>query len=112
MDLKSLTQLGRVEKEVEINGFKFKLHTLNVSEQHSALVGVPDDLKDDAARMIRLQQEVLVNAIDTINGESVGKEDLRKALTELQPRILSKLFSEYSELIKEQDTVLEALKKN
>ena len=112
MDLKSLTQLGRIEKEVEIQGFKFKLHTLSVSEQHNALTGIPDEIKDDAARMIKLQQEVLVQATDAINGESVGKEDLRKTYAELQPKILGKLFTEYSDLMKEQDKILAELKKN
>ena len=112
MDLKALTQLGRLEKEVEIGGFKIKLHTLSVAGQHNALVGIPDDLKDDAARLLKLQQEVLVQATDTINGESVDKKDLRATYAELQPKILGRLFTEYSELMKEQDKVLETLKKN
>ncbi len=112
MDLKSLAQLGRVEKEIEIQGFKFKLHTLSVSDQQGALLSIPDGVKDEAVRLLKLQEAILVFATDTINEESVDKKKLQEIYSSLQPKVLSYIFSKYSELTKDQDVVLGELKKN
>lgn len=111
MDLKSLTQLGRVEKEVVVNGFKIKLHSLTVADQQKVLLNVSEEMKDDTARLLQLQKAILVYAVDSINGEVVPKEDLQKLFEELQPAILSNLFSAYLEIVEEQSKVLDELKK-
>lgn len=113
MDLTSLKQLGRIEKEVEIAGFKFLLHTLTVAEQENAfeaVSGTPDS--NGIVDVLKTQRALLVEATSSINGESIAKEELQKAYTEIQPRVLNQLFTIYRELTKEQEEVLGELKKN
>jgi hypothetical protein len=112
MDLKSLSQLGRIEKEVEVQGFKFKLHTLSATDQENAVLSIPKDVEDDTVRLLKLQRAVLVQATDAINGESVDKKDLEQVYSEIQPKILSRLFGEYAEMMKSQDDLIGELKKN
>ena len=112
MDLKSLTQLGRVEQEVEIApDFKFKIHTLSVGEQQKALLSISQEITDETAKLLQLQKAVLVYATDSINGEVIEKDKLQSLYTEVQPVILSKLFESYVTLSDTQGKVLEELKK-
>lgn len=114
MDLNSLRQLGRIEKEVEISGFKFKIHTLTVAEQENAFGSVKSDSPDMSGivEILRTERALLVEATSEINGEPVDKEELQKVYTEVQPKVLSTLFKTYQDLMKEQDEVLGELKKN
>jgi len=110
-DLRSLTQLGRVEKEIEIGSFKVKLHTLTVADQQKALLSISEEIKDDTARLFQMQKAILVYATDSINGEVVEKDKLHELYNELQPVVLSNLFSGYLELVDEQSKILDELKK-
>ena len=110
-DLRSLTQLGRVEKEIEIGSFKVKLHTLTVADQQKALLSISEEIKDDTARLFQMQKAILVYATDSINGEVVEKDKLNELYNELQPVVLSNLFSGYLELVDEQSKILDELKK-
>lgn len=111
MELKSLAQLGRVEKEVDITKeLKVKFHTLSVAEQQNVFLNVPETLTDEA-RISHIQVAVLAQAIDTINGEPVDKTKLAEQLRNMQFRLLAEMFDAYAALAEEQNTVLDELKK-
>ena len=111
MDLKALIQLGRVEKEVNIGSFKIKIHTLTVADQQKALLSISEEIKDDSAKLLQMQKAILVYATDSINGEVVEKDKLQEVYNELQPAVLSNLFSNYLELVDAQSKILDELKK-
>lgn len=111
MDLNSLAQLGRVEKEVEITkDLKVKFHTLSVVEQQNIFPNVPETVTDDA-RISYIQVAILTQAIDAVNGEPVDKTKLAEQLKNMQFRVLAELFDAYAALSQEQNTVIEELKK-
>ena len=114
MDLTSLKQLGRIEKEVELGGYKFKLHTLTVAEQEDtfAVVSETAEASSGLVDVLKTQRSLLVQATSSINGESVSKKELEQLYTEIQPRVLNKLFEVYRSLTKEQEEILGELKKN
>lgn len=112
MALDSILKLGRIEKEYEVfKDFKVKLHTLTAQEQQEALSSVPDKIQDDVTRFSFLQQALVVQATDKINGETHSKEELRKFYGELQNSLLQSVFNHYLELINEQNTTFDELKK-
>lgn len=111
MELKSLEQLGRVEKEVEITkDLKIKFHTLSVAEQQKVFLTVPETLTDEA-RISHIQVAILAQAIDAVNGESVDKTKLTEQLRGMQFRLLAEFFDAYAALAEEQNIVLDELKK-
>ena len=112
VDIESLAKLGRVDKEIEVNkDLKIKIHTLSASEQQSALTSVPQDSPSEFARLSHLQHAVLAQAIDEINGEKVGKDQIKKILGVLQASLVADIFTQHSLLTQEQDKILEELKK-
>jgi hypothetical protein len=112
MDLKSLAQLGRIEKEVEVNKeLRVKLHTLSTIEQQIALSSVPEAVENVTARFTYLQVAVLIQATDAVNGESVTKEQAKELYDNVQYNILSEIFTAYSDVAGEQTKVMEELKK-
>jgi len=112
MDIKSLAQLGRIEKEVEINKeLHVRLHTLSVTEQQIALSSVPEAVENVTARFTYLQASILTQATDAVNGESITKEQAKELYDNMQYNILSDLFTAYSEVAGEQSKIMEELKK-
>ena len=112
MDIKTLSQLGRVEKEIELNKeLRVKLHTLSALEQQTALSSVPENIENVAARFAMLQVSVLTQAVDSINGEAISKDQAKELFNTMQYSILSDLFTAYSEMSNEQTQVMEELKK-
>jgi hypothetical protein len=112
MSLDTLSKLGRVEQEFEIiNGLTVKLHTLSAVEQQQALASVPDAVNDDIAKFYHLQQALLVYATDSINGQVLSKDDLRKLYGEMQNAIFQAIFEKYNALAEEQNKLIEDLKK-
>lgn len=112
VDIESLAKLGRVEKEIEVNkGLKIKIHTLSALEQQTALTSVPQDAPSEFARLSHLQHAVLVQAVEEVNGEKISKDQSKKLFGALQASLVSDIFTQHSLLSKEQDAVLEELKK-
>lgn len=112
MDLVSLAQLGRIEKEVQIGTFSIKLHTLSTAEQQKAMLSIPEQLKDEAIRSLQLQIAILSLATEHINNQKLDQKSLYDLFSGLQPQVLSTIFDEYLLMIQEQEKVLGELKKN
>ena len=112
IDIDSLAKLGRIEKVLEINkDLKVKVHTLSASEQHEALSSIPTDDSSEFIKVARLSHSVLVLATDEINGEKVTKDEASNAYSVMQASLVSDIFTAQQSLSKDQDKVLEALKK-
>jgi hypothetical protein len=112
MDLKSLAQLGRIEKEFEVvPGVKVKFHTLSVVEQQKALASIPDNVLDDNARWAYMQQAILVHATDSVNDQKPELAALRELYGTMQYSILVEFFTRYLEVVADQNSILDELKK-
>ena len=113
MDLKSLSQLGRIEKEFELApGVKIKLHTLSVMDQQKALLDIPEGVaQDESARFLQMQQAILVYATDSVNDEKLTLEQAKELYSGIQYPVLIELFNRYLEAAGEQSKILEELKK-
>ena len=112
MDIKSLAQLGRIEKEIEVNKeLRVKLHTLSAIEHQMALASVPETVENVTARFTFLQVGVLVQATDMVNGEVVTEAQAKELYENMQYNMLSDIFTAYSEIANDQAKVMEELKK-
>jgi hypothetical protein len=112
MSLTSLSQLGRIEKEIVLNeSLKIKVHTLSVSEQQRALVSLPEGVENDVVKFTFLQSAILAQAIHEINGEKVTAEQTKELLENMQYNLMAYVFAEYTTLAGEQGKVLDELKK-
>jgi len=112
MELTSLAQLGRLEKEFEINKeLKVKLHTLNSEEQQKALLSVSDSYPNEVAKSSHFQTCILTLATSEVNGEKVKEEELKEFYKVIQYPLLVQIFANYLELAEEQGKVLVELKK-
>ena len=112
MTLISLTQLGRIEKEIVLNAdVRLKLHTLSVSEQQRALAQMPHDVENEVAKFTFLQEAILIQATDEVNGEKITKEQAKEVYASLQYNLMAYVFAEYTTLAGEQGKVLDDLKK-
>lgn len=112
INITSLAQLGRIEKEIEVNSeLRVKLHTLSVTEQQRALASVPDGILNDIARYSFLQSAILIQATHEVNGQVVTKEQAVELYENIQYNVMAELFGKYSEMAGEQGKVLEELKK-
>ena len=112
MDLKALSQLGRLEKEFEINDqLKVKLHTPSNGEQQSILLTATVESNDALLRYVRLQVSTLVYATTEINGQKYPVNELQDFYSNLQHAVLNQIYDKYSELADEQGNTLESLKK-
>lgn len=112
MELKSLDQLGRVEREIELGDHKFQMHTLSVLEQQRAIKNIPDDVDDDAEKFSYLMVSVLSQATAKINDESISIDKLKHVYNNMQYNMLSRLFAKYLELSTDQTKIVDELKKN
>lgn len=111
MSIASLAQLGRIEKEIEINSqLKVKLHTLSVAEQQKALAEIPESA-DAMSKFAHMQIASLVYATSEINGLKATPEELHAFYLELQHSILADVFNQYLSLTEDQNKQLEELKK-
>jgi len=110
-ELKSLSQLGRVSKELEINKeLRITVHTLSVLEQQTVMGKLPET-GNDISRFVTLQKETLVEAVDKVNDLAVTKEDIREFLESVQYNILADIFTKYNALGEDQTKILDELKK-
>lgn len=112
IDIDSLAKLGRIEKDIEVNkDLKIKVHTLSASEQQEALSSIPSGDVSEFTKISHLSHAVLVLATDEVNGEKVSQEEASKLYKAMQASLVSDIFTEQQLLSKDQDKVLEALKK-
>jgi hypothetical protein len=114
MDLKSFSNLNRVEREFDVvNNLKVSMHTLSVLQQQQALAELPTSPlgMDNALRAVILQQALLIYAIDSINGEKVDLPTVKKFIQDLQAPIFNAIYNCYDQMAQEQDLALEELKK-
>jgi hypothetical protein len=112
LSITSLAQLGRVDKEIEVNSeLRVKLHTLSVAEQQRALASIPEGLLNEIARYAFLQEAILIQATEAVNGQNVTREQAKEFYSMLQYNVMAELFGKYSDMAGEQNQVLEELKK-
>jgi len=116
MELKSLSQLGCIEKEKEIlKGLKLKLRTLSSSEQQEIQELLPITNIEQAVSpslITKLQIHTLAKATVAVNEMApTNKEELLKIYAELQTPVLNEAYKFYLELLGEQDKLVEELKK-
>jgi len=109
-DLESLIFLGRVERTVDVNGKKIKMHTLTNEEQKVSISLISKNRPDGSLiDTLELRDAILALAIDDINGmplESLyigdGESSLDSRLKVIgawQPFLSEFLYEEYQKLV-------------
>lgn len=112
MDIKSLAQLGRIEKEIEVNKeLRVKVHTLSTLESQKALSSIPESIENVVARFAFVQSAMLAQATDEVNGQAVTKEEARELYDNMQYTMLQEIYTVFNELSGDQAKVMEELKK-
>ena len=113
VDLSSILQLGRIEKTKEVfKGVALTLQTLSASHQQKILAALPSDTQDALGRYATLQIETLASATVAMNGVKADYVTWKKMYSEMQNRVLQEIYSFYVELVEEQNSVMDSLKKN
>ena len=112
VDLSSILQLGRIEKTKEVfKGLALTLQTLSASHQQKILAALPSDTQDALGRYATLQIETLASATVAMNGVKADVAVWKKMYSEMQNRVLQEIYSFYVELVEEQNSVMDSLKK-
>lgn len=115
MNLDNLKQLGRMEEEKEIiPGIVVKLHTLSSEEQDELAAFAPTN-EEIIKNYPKIQRKCLVISTTslTLGGETISsKEDLEKAYSAMQYKLLNKAYGFYLDLGNKQNDTVETLKKN
>ena len=112
VDLNFVLQLGRVEKTKEVfKGLSITLQTLSASHQQKILAALPSDSTDALGRFATLQIETLATATVAMNGIKTDQAEWRKMYSGMQSRVLQEVYSFYNELVDEQNSVMDSLKK-
>ena len=116
-NLRELIFLGKIEKIVTIGTYKFKISTINGSQQMSIISKT--FMYDENERLSRMRSATLSEAIISVNG--VPLEDIAdapnsnddvmaqkmKVVEGWQTAILNKLFTEYDILAKASSSAME-----
>jgi hypothetical protein len=120
-DLSLLALAGRIEEEVVVGGFKFKMSTLTSGEQQEVLiasnVGV---VGDEIVKLGQLRAQILARVIRSVNGiplehlyqgtEVTSAIDKKlQFLKSMQMSLLMKLFEIYSKMIERSEKVFETV---
>lgn len=112
VDLNSILQLGRIEKTKEVfKGLSITLQTLSASHQQKILAALPSDNSDALGRYATLQIETLASATVAMNGVKADYANWKTMYSEMQSRVLQEIYSFYIELVEEQNSVMDSLKK-
>jgi hypothetical protein len=112
VDLSSVLQLGRIEKTKEVfKGLSITLQTLSASHQQKILAALPTDNQDALGRYATLQIETLASATVAMNGVKADYASWKSMYSEMQSRVLQEVYSFYVELVEEQNSVMDSLKK-
>ena len=115
-EVKSLSQLGRIEKEFEIipGQLTVKLHTLGnkAQEEISDILLKKETEYKDKSNLAFTQKVVLLRAISSINSKVYTTEELQKELEEMQTTVLTAIYVKYMDCIDNQNKIFEEVKKN
>jgi hypothetical protein len=112
-DLQSLLFIGRLEKEIVISGFKFKMTTVNNVEQKSIFVLTAK--ADDNEKAFVLRNATLAYAISEINDIPIDnfieseEENIDRRIeffNNLSTALVSKLFDTYGNLSKQSNDMV------
>lgn len=113
--LKDLIFLGRVEKDVNIGGFEFKLSTLTNSKNREIVSSMMR--YEPSERVLHIRHHTLAAALVSINDvplENIDEsfqnlstlEARLAAIESLAPSIIDILFEEYDKMVSENQKVL------
>lgn len=123
-DLSLLATTGRIEEEVVVGGFKFKLASLTSGEQDDVVSAVSLVSGDDLVKLGQLRLQILARAIRSVNGvplenlyqgpdkhpEGVSIRAVEKRMVILRSWQLAftvKLFDEYSKVLERSEKAFE-----
>lgn len=111
MDISTLANIGKVEKEFKVGeNLKVKMHTLS-SEEQTIIIGKTSDKTLDAyARKNALDLETLVASITEINGTEVTETTTRDFVNKMQATLQVKLLACYGAMEQESKTQVELSK--
>ena len=116
VELKSLAQIGRIEKEFEVikDVLTVKLHTLGNKDQEdiSDILAQKETQNKDKQNLAFTQKTVLRRAITSINSKELSKEEIVTALDSMQTSVLTAIYVKYMDCIENQNTIFEQVKKN
>ena len=109
--LNDLIELGSAKKDVKAFGKTWKMHTLNIKDQLTATNSTSD--YDTLSRVVALKVAIVANAVDSVDGQSLGnKSERREIFGKLPIPIINHLYNEYEKLIDSQNEKLNDLSKN
>lgn len=109
--LNDLIELGSTKKDVKAFGKTWKMHTLNIKDQLTATNSTSD--YDTLSRVVALKVAIVANAVDSVDGQSLGnKSERREIFGKLPIPIINHLYNEYEKLIDSQNEKLNDLSKN
>ena len=115
--LKGLSKIGKISKEVELEGIKLSICTLNSEQEEKVFIACSDLV--GSAYFSRLKRETLKFAIKSVNGVSLNEyenlkdpeqseklkketlEKLEKILGTWDEEIITFLYHKWNELSKE-----------
>ena len=106
-DLQSLIELGCVKEEVEINGIRFLLRSLNANERMALSKEFSQELNDE--QLFAFNLKLLAFAIESVNGQPLedfhpgptGNEIQIKMdiVASLQTPVITKLIDAFSKIM-------------
>lgn len=115
IEIEKLSQLGRLEEELEIikDQLKVKLHTLTNKQQEE----ISDSFDKKGGNellpnLASIQKKVLIKAITSINSKNYSENELENVLSNMQSSIVSSIYIKYLDLIDKQNKTAEEIKKN
>jgi hypothetical protein len=124
-DLSLLTTAGRIEEDVIVGGFKFKLASLTSGEQDDVVAAISLVSGDDLVKLGQLRLQILAHAIRLVNGVSLENlyrgpdkhpegspiKTIEKRLAVLKSWQLAftvKLFDEYGKILERSEKVFQS----
>lgn len=106
--LSELIELGSAKKNIKAFGKTWRMHTLDTRDQLSATNSTSE--YDNLSRVVALKVAIISNAIDAVDGQSIGnRSERREAFGKLPIPIINHLYNEYEKLLVEQNDKLEKL---
>lgn len=112
MELKTfddLINLGQVRRTVDLAGHAIVMHTLAGNEYaklSERLGEVTDKVKFEA-----LQRQIIASSIDSIDGHTLQHEEKVELLGKMQLGLQNMLYSVYTDMVAEQEKLLDEAKK-
>ena len=108
--LNDLIELGAAKKEIKAFGKKWLMHTLSSKDQLAAANSTSE--YDTLSRVVALKIAIISNAINTVDGQSLGnKSERRELFGKLPIPVINHLYNEYEKLLDSQNDALNNLLK-